>query len=67
MNTNSIRLGFFLAILGLSATPVFAIDGMIGVHDPSTVVVCDGNYYSFGTGRGIPILTSSNGFNWQRG
>ena len=30
-------------------------------------MVCDGNYYVFGTGHGIPFLTSSNGFNWKRG
>ena len=40
---------------------------MIGIHDPSTVIKCDGNYYVFGTGRGISVLTSSNGFDWQRG
>lgn len=45
----------------------FALDGMIGIHDPSTVIKCDGTYYVFGTGRGIPILVSSNGFDWQRG
>ena len=44
-----------------------ALDGMPGIHDPSTVIVCDGNYYVYGTGRGISVLTSSNGFDWQRG
>ena len=29
--------------------------------------MCDGNYYVYGTGRGISVLTSSNGFDWQRG
>ena len=49
---------------GLSA---LALDGAIGIHDPSTVAVCDGKYYVYGTGRGISVLTSSNGFDWQRG
>lgn len=46
---------------------VRALDGMIGTHDSSTVVVYDGKYYCYGTGRGIPFLISSNGFDWQRG
>ena len=29
---------------------VFALDGQIGIHDPSTIVVCDGKYYTYGTG-----------------
>ncbi len=61
------RLFYSLALLALGATPAFALAGMLGIHDPSTVMVCDGNYYVFGTGRGISILTSSNGFTWQRG
>ncbi len=56
-----------VALLALSAVPIWALDGTIGIHDPSTVIQCDGNYYVFGTGRGISVLTSSNGFNWQRG
>ena len=51
----------------VSGVPALALDGMIGIHDPSTVAVCDGKYYVFGTGRGISVLTSSNGFDWQRG
>jgi arabinan endo-1,5-alpha-L-arabinosidase len=56
-----------LLLLCVQALPAFALDGQIGIHDPSTVIKCDGNYYVFGTGRGISVLTSSNGFNWQRG
>src|SRR5437867_2819203 len=58
---------FSLAVVVISANRNWALEGAIGVHDPSTVAVCDVNYYVFGTGRGIPILTSSNGFNWERG
>lgn len=68
---NVIRTGYTALIcaliLGLSAPTVCALEGMIGIHDPSTVVECDGSFYVFGTGRGIPFLTSSNGFDWQRG
>jgi arabinan endo-1,5-alpha-L-arabinosidase len=56
-----------LPLLALGVSPALALEGMIGIHDPSTVMICDGNYYTFGTGRGISVLTSSNGFNWQRG
>ena len=43
-----------------------ALDGDIRIHDPSTVIQCDGRYYVFGTGRGIPILTSDDGWTWKR-
>lgn len=54
-------------LLALSCVPLFALDGLIGVHDPSTVIECDGKYYCYGTGRGVSTMTSSNGFDWQRG
>jgi arabinan endo-1,5-alpha-L-arabinosidase len=60
-------LNIFLAALVLPPTLARALEGAIGIHDPSTVIKCDGKYYVFGTGRGISILTSSNGFDWQRG
>jgi arabinan endo-1,5-alpha-L-arabinosidase len=56
-----------LTFLTLAGAPAWALEGAIGIHDPSTVIKCDGNYYVFGTGRGISVLTSSNGFDWQRG
>src|SRR5208282_1257036 len=31
----------------LAGAPAWALDGMIGIHDPSTVIQCDGNYYVF--------------------
>lgn len=58
---------FVLALLALGRSPAWALEGAIGIHDPSTVIQCGDRYYVFGTGRGIPILTSSNGFNWERG
>jgi arabinan endo-1,5-alpha-L-arabinosidase len=54
-------------LLVMAGAPALALDGMIGIHDPSTVIKCDGNYYVFGTGRGASFLVSSNGFDWQRG
>ena len=29
---------------------VFALEGPIGIHDPSTVIFCNGKYYTYGTG-----------------
>ena len=28
------------------ASIAFALDGQFGIHDPSTVVLCDGKYYT---------------------
>jgi arabinan endo-1,5-alpha-L-arabinosidase len=57
---------FFLtaAILPLAST-VFALDGQFQIHDPSTVTVCDGKYYTYGTG-GNPLV-SDDGWTWRRG
>jgi len=43
----------------------FALDGQIGIHDPSTVMLCDGKYYTFGTGGSS--LVSDDGWTWNRG
>jgi arabinan endo-1,5-alpha-L-arabinosidase len=43
----------------------FALDGDIGIHDPSTVVLCDGKYYTYGTGGSS--LVSDDGWTWHRG
>jgi arabinan endo-1,5-alpha-L-arabinosidase len=43
-----------------------ALDGDIGVHDPSTVIVHAGRYYTYGTGNGLPILMSDDGWTWRR-
>jgi arabinan endo-1,5-alpha-L-arabinosidase len=47
------------------APPVLALDGQIGIHDPSTVIECDGKYYTYGTG-GNPLV-SDDGWTWRRG
>jgi hypothetical protein len=33
------------------ASIAFAWDGHFGIHDPSTVALCDGKYYTYGSGR----------------
>jgi arabinan endo-1,5-alpha-L-arabinosidase len=42
-----------------------ALDGQFGIHDPSTPVLCDGKYYTYGTG-GTPLV-SDDGWNWRAG
>ena len=64
MNPSAIFAKLFAAVV-LVAQPALGLEGMLGVHDPSTVAKCDGKYYVFGTGRGINILSSPNGFDWQ--
>jgi arabinan endo-1,5-alpha-L-arabinosidase len=36
------------------------------MHDPSTVVVHDGKFYAYGTGNGLPISVSDDGWTWRR-
>jgi arabinan endo-1,5-alpha-L-arabinosidase len=36
------------------------------MHDPSTVVLHEGRYYTYGTGNGIPISVSDDGWTWRR-
>jgi len=47
------------------ASIAFALDGQFGIHDPSTVVLCDGKYYTYGTG-GAPLV-SDDGWTWRAG
>ena len=42
-----------------------ALDGEPYIHDPSTIMVCDGKYYTFGTGGGG--LISEDGWIWNGG
>jgi arabinan endo-1,5-alpha-L-arabinosidase len=50
-------LALVLALLGL--------DGQIGIHDPSTIVQCNGKFYAYGTGG--TSLVSDDGWTWRRG
>ena len=42
-----------------------ALDGEPYIHDPSTIVLSDGKYYTFGTGAGG--LMSEDGWTWHSG
>ena len=52
------------AVLNLAAT-AFALDGQVAIHDPSTLIQCDGRYYTYGTGG--TMLVSDDGWTWRRG
>ena len=54
-----------LATVFALASLALALDGQIGIHDPSTVVLCDGKYYTYGTGGSS--LVSDDGWTWRRG
>lgn len=45
--------------------PAFALDGEVRIHDPSTIVHCEGSYYTYGTGG--TTLVSQDGWTWVRG
>jgi arabinan endo-1,5-alpha-L-arabinosidase len=54
-----------LTIAFALAAFAFALDGQIGIHDPSTIVQCDGKYYTYGTGGSA--LVSDDGWTWRAG
>lgn len=66
---SSMNLGVKLFLLSASillvSSPAFALEGQVQIHDPSTVVHCDGKYYTFGTGG--TSLVSEDGWTWVRG
>jgi arabinan endo-1,5-alpha-L-arabinosidase len=47
------------------ASLALALDGQIGIHDPSTIAVCNGKFYTYGTGGSS--LVSDDGWTWRRG
>jgi len=59
-----IKYAFAAAILAL-ASLALALDGQIGIHDPSTIALCDGKFYTYGTGGSS--LVSDDGWTWRRG
>ncbi len=58
------KYALLATVLGLASLAV-ALDGQIGIHDPSTVVLCNGKYYTYGTGGSS--LVSDDGWTWRRG
>src|SRR6266480_1673107 len=58
-------IGSLVAAILFSACQGFALDGQIQIHDPSTVVRCEGKFYTYGTGGSS--LVSEDGWTWSRG
>ena len=57
--------GFAVIVSATLSLAAFAQIGSPYIHDPSTVVECDGKYYTFGTGGGG--LISEDGWSWHSG
>jgi hypothetical protein len=58
------KYALFAPVLAVAKIAV-ALDGQIGIHDHSTVVLCDGKYYTYGTGGSS--LVSDDGWPWRPG
>ncbi len=54
-----------MGIVVIWTSPALALDGEVRIHDPSTVVQCDGKFYTYGTGGSS--LVSDDGWTWRRG
>lgn len=65
MRTFSVTIWLLGAAVLALPWPACALDGQVQIHDPSTLVQCDGRYYTFGT-RGT-TLVSEDGWTWVRG
>jgi arabinan endo-1,5-alpha-L-arabinosidase len=61
-------MNYRILIVGtlLLVAPMFGLDGQPGIHDPSTVILQDGKYYVYGTGAGLPVSISDDGWTWRR-
>lgn len=58
-----------LRLSDAEATKLLSMRGKrdIGVHDPSSIVKCNGEYWFFSTGTGVSSWRSTDLQNWQRG
>lgn len=65
MKAKHILLGAAALMSALTSTKALAQVGEPYIHDPSTIMECDGKYYTFGTGGGG--LISNDGWTWNGG
>jgi len=57
---------FTLLVVAVAVFTIAAnLDGVVNIHDPSTLVMCNGKYYTYGTGGSV--LVSDDGWTWRRG
>src|SRR5947209_4417064 len=63
---NTWRIKHLALFVIAAAAPIsWALDGLVNIHDPSTVIQCDGKYYVYGTGG--TALVSDDGWTWRAG
>ncbi len=60
-------VGLFLLFGCLQLGAGTNLRGSLGIHDPSTVIQCNGRYYVFGTGNGIISRSSADKEFWTTG
>ncbi len=65
MNIRNIISGTVMSLAIASSSNVYSQTGEPYIHDPSTIMKCDGKYYTFGTGGGG--LISEDGWSWLPG
>ena len=66
MRKAAITLTAMLAPALALAASAPALNGDPGIHDPATVIEHNGRYYTYGTGGGLPISISDDGWTWRR-
>ena len=59
------RIVYLISLCLTALLPAQAQVGAPYIHDPSTIVECEGKYYTFGTGGGG--LVSDDGWSWRSG
>lgn len=66
MKTNiKFIIGSVMTMCAAYCQNAFPLDGEPFIHDPSTIMKCDGKYFTFGTGGGG--LISEDGWTWHSG
>jgi arabinan endo-1,5-alpha-L-arabinosidase len=58
-------LALVLALAAFGLAFGLGLDGQVNIHDPATIAVCDGKFYTYGTGGSA--LVSDDGWTWRRG
>ncbi|MBN2685091.1 MAG: family 43 glycosylhydrolase [Pontiellaceae bacterium] len=65
VSTGKVKGCALAAFILSAALPVLALDGNVNIHDPSTIMECDGKYYTYGTSG--TALVSDDGWTWRTG
>jgi arabinan endo-1,5-alpha-L-arabinosidase len=60
------RTSIAIAAVLLIVVRVWALDGDVGLHDPSTIARDGSRFYAYATGGGLPMSVSDDGWTWRR-